>query len=68
MTHTDFWKKWINADDFERISLVKDLKITKTFAELYYPKLSRDAAMDVISAMLNSYFEDLYFSLRSDQI
>ena len=58
----DYWAKWMRADGFERIEMVKDLMICKNFAEAYYPKMSKETAMHMVATLLNSYFEDLYES------
>jgi hypothetical protein len=61
-----FWKKWIQADNLERIEIVKDLPITKTYAKLYYPKIDTEGALDIVATMLNSYFEDLLETIQGD--
>lgn len=56
---SQFWKKWIAAEQLDRLELIKELPITKTYAKLYYPKLDMEAGLDIVATMLNSYFEDL---------
>ena len=60
---SNYWKKWLKADDHEKEELVKNLKITKLLASLLYPKLDNERALDAAAIMLNSYFEDLAESL-----
>jgi len=62
-----FWIKWKDADPFERIDLIKELNITKTYAKLHYPSLDGESAMDVVATMLNSYFEDLLEALEESK-
>lgn len=59
-----FWKKWRAATDGEKIRMLHWLPITKIHAQLYYPKLDNESAMNVVATMLNSYFEDLAESLE----
>jgi hypothetical protein len=56
---SNYWAKWIKANDHEKVELIKDLKITKFFASLFYPKLDSEQALNATAIMLNSYFEDL---------
>jgi len=61
-----FWKKWINADSMDKIKLIKDLPITKTYAKLYYPKMDMESGLEIVATMLNSYFEDLLQTIREE--
>lgn len=61
-----FWKRWIAADNLERLEIVKELPICKTYAKLYWPKLDNEAGLDIVSTMLNLYFEDLLETIMED--
>jgi hypothetical protein len=63
---TEFWRRWIMADNLERLELIKTLPITKTYAKLLYPKFDITGALDTVATTMNSYFEDLLESIQND--
>jgi len=51
----DFWKKWIEANENEKIKIVAELPILK---DIKCPLFSAN--------VINSYFEDLYLYLKKE--
>lgn len=64
---SNYWRKWLKANDHEKEEMVKDLKVTKLLASLLYPKLDTEHAIDAAAIMMNSYFEDLAEHILADQ-
>jgi hypothetical protein len=65
---SDFWRKWAASEPIERIDLVKELPITKTYAQFYYPRLDNQGSLEVVATMLNSYFEDLLDAVQEGPV
>ena len=53
-----FWKKWLEADTFEKQELVKKLHLFDMALQMKNTKLSKNS----FAAVLNSYFEDLEYA------
>lgn len=50
-----FWKEWTEANELDRIELVKKLTLIKSLLNIENKKIREDTFANVI----NSYFEDL---------
>ena len=59
---SSFWKRWIEANEVERIELVKSLTkiILKYMKEIDEAIKDEDLKIHALSELLNSYFQDLY--------
>ena len=64
MAKEDFWTHWLAGNDVERRELVEDLPF---YTNLRLGKADAQTTKQVLSLLLNSYFEDLYEALLTQE-
>jgi hypothetical protein len=69
-TPTKFWREWLNADELERIELLKKTMIVKELSEYMLikfkdAKLGKKYVLNYAARSFNDYLQDLEMTIKS---
>lgn len=61
---TDFWTKWHHAHPLERLTMIQELTKHMDFIKLAQAAdIPDDVKFRIMGTLMNSYFEDLYYTM-----